>query len=122
TEQRVSQSAESDAFPRWSPDGSQIAYIRNGKALHSASLADGKTRMLSAVQTGRPPIWADSPLAWSPDGQYLAVVELGHKLLAQVTLVALKDGSKQALTQLASPGTGKKLWFRPEDQGYGQPS
>ncbi|MEH6462098.1 S41 family peptidase [Chitinimonas sp. JJ19] len=122
TEQRVSQSAESDAFPRWSPDGSQIAYIRNGKALHSASLADGKTRLLSAVQTGRPPIWADSPLAWSPDGQYLAVVELGHKLLAQVTLVTLKDGSKQALTQLASPGTGKKLWFRPEDQGYGQPS
>ncbi|QDQ26903.1 PDZ domain-containing protein [Chitinimonas arctica] len=111
-----------DAFPRFSPDGKQIAYLRNGQQLRLVEPATGQDKLLSPVQTGRPPIWADAPLAWAPDGHAIAVVELGHKLLANVALIPLAGGSKQMLSQLASPGTGKKLWFRPEEQGYGQAS
>ncbi|WP_171013609.1 S41 family peptidase [Chitinivorax sp. B] len=121
-ETRLTQGDESDAFPCYAPDGQALAFMRNGRALYRLDMASGQSTLLATTQTGRPPIWADSPLAWSPDGQWLAWVALNDKLLAQVMLVGRQGGVPQSLTQLASPGVGKKLWFRPEDQGYGQAS
>lgn len=120
-ESRIGAAMAADAFPRFSPDGRSVAWLRDGRALMVRELAGGAEKRLARVQTGRPPIWADAPLAWAPDGQAIAVVELGERLLANVTRVALADGKTERLTAFASPGTGKKLWFRPEDQGYGQP-
>ncbi|MBB5017927.1 Tol biopolymer transport system component [Chitinivorax tropicus] len=121
-ERQLTQADTSDTFPAYSPDGKTLAFIRNGQMLYGLDLPSSQLKPLTQVTTGRPPIWADSPLAWSPDGRWLAWVDLGDRLYAQVKLIARQGGESMVVSQLASPGVGKKLWFRPEDQGYGQPS
>ena len=88
---RLTTDAARDGAPSWSPDGRQVAYIRFdpgsegniGTAIHAAPAATGlaswnapgrihlvsplvgSDRKLNDVR-----VWA--PLAWSPDGRYLA--------------------------------------------------
>ena len=62
--------------PRWSPDGTQLAFVRrpeSGKPtqLHVLPLAGGESRALTKLEKG-----AASP-AWSPDGKRLAFLS-GH--------------------------------------------
>src|SRR5262245_12959871 len=61
--------------PRWSPDGSSIAFVRRAEGakpqLHVLSLAGGEARALTKLEKG-----VSSP-AWSPDGKRLAFLS-GH--------------------------------------------
>jgi acylaminoacyl-peptidase len=59
----------SDTSPRWSPDGSQIAYIsdRDGSAqIHRMFLDTGQTQKVTSL-TSEP-----SGIAWSPDGRWIS--------------------------------------------------
>ncbi len=65
-----------DAQPRWSPDGTQIAFVRKTDPkkpgqLHVLPLAGGEARALATLEGG-----ASSP-AWSPDGRRIAFLS-GH--------------------------------------------
>jgi WD40 repeat protein len=53
-------------YPDWSPDGSEIAYSRDG--IYSLNLSDRKIRQLATTA-------AVSPLKWSPNGQYIVFVD-----------------------------------------------
>ncbi len=60
-----------DSQPRWSPDGSQLAFVRAAEAgkpgqIHVLPLAGGEAEKLTALAGG-----ASAP-AWSPDGARLA--------------------------------------------------
>ncbi len=64
------------AQPRWSPDGTQLAFVRRSETvkvtqLHVLPLAGGEARALTKLEKG-----ASSP-AWSPDGARLAFLS-GH--------------------------------------------
>jgi len=65
-----------DSQARWSPDGSQLAFIRKADAeadaqLHVLPLAGGEARAITSLRTG-----VSSP-AWSPDGARIAFLS-GH--------------------------------------------
>ena len=65
-----------DSQPRWSPDGSQLAFIRKADAeadpqLHVLPLAGGEARALTTLRSG-----VSTP-AWAPDGTRLAFLS-GH--------------------------------------------
>jgi len=56
--------------PRWSPDGSQLAFVMTGEddssTVQILTLASGERREVATLTTGQ------SGLAWSPDGSHLA--------------------------------------------------
>ena len=59
---RLTNSPENDSDPAWSPDGSLIAYSRNGDIYTMSDDGSGSTRLTS---TSTPEIDPD----WSPDGR-----------------------------------------------------
>ncbi len=55
--------------PRWSPNGSKLAYISNdtgSQQIHVRWMDDGETAVISQLQQ------SPSSLSWSPDGRWLA--------------------------------------------------
>src|SRR5213595_2535748 len=58
-----------DGGPRWSPDGTTLAFLRSKDGrpqLHLLPLAGGEARQLTDLPKGA------SPAAWSPDGKTIA--------------------------------------------------
>lgn len=65
-----------DTDPRWSPDGSQLAFLSTGEGekdrpqLHLIAASGGETKQVSAVPNGV------SDIEWSPDGKRIAFLSL----------------------------------------------
>ncbi|HUQ03123.1 MAG TPA: hypothetical protein VM261_11560 [Kofleriaceae bacterium] len=82
-------------LPRWSPDGTQLAFVRGG-GLHQSLLildvATGTTRTLT------PDLFTDSDFAWSPDGAHLVAIRTDVHVVrsmpvGDVVIIAAKDGA-----------------------------
>jgi Tol biopolymer transport system component/DNA-binding winged helix-turn-helix (wHTH) protein len=95
---QVTNTPDSDIGPAWSPDGQQIAFDRTGPdgrhAVYVISPLGGPERLVSELE-GKGFLWPNpvypaSPLAWSPDGKWLAY--RGIWLLSPAT------GEKRRLT------------------------
>ena len=72
---RLTSNAAPDTSPAWSPDGRQIAFIRQGSVFLISPLG-GRERRLADVQAGH--------LDWAPDSKSLAVsseLEGSYRLL-----------------------------------------
>jgi dipeptidyl aminopeptidase/acylaminoacyl peptidase len=85
-----------DSSPRWSPDGTQIAYISNrdgSPQIYRRWLDSGQTAKLTSLTT--PP----AGIAWSPDGKW-------------VSFTAHVPESAKPLIQMPAPPEGAK-WAEP---------
>ena len=77
-----------DSWPAWSPDASQIAFVRNDQVLLVSPLGGGE-RMV-AESAGR--------VAWTLDGSALLVLQKTSALGTSIFRVTLASGEKQRLT------------------------
>jgi hypothetical protein len=57
-------------WPRFSPDGSKVAYVRNGTVsqLMAFSVSDGKEWQLGATHWQCPPVWSSPNNVWAFEG------------------------------------------------------
>ena len=64
---QLTKEAQSSASPRWSPDGTRLAFTRGGQIM-VMDVAAGAVRQVTNISTE-----ADGPV-WSPDGKWIAFV------------------------------------------------
>ena len=103
---RLTTNPAPDLYPRWSPDGRHIAFIRQtdeGGGLYLMSSLGGAERRIATLS---PTLIThsfsgfSSPLSWSPDGEWLAVADRSlPQEPSSIFLVARETGEKRRLTQ-----------------------
>jgi Tol biopolymer transport system component/DNA-binding winged helix-turn-helix (wHTH) protein len=111
---RVTTDPAPDVSPAWSPDGLQIAFVREGSpgrggTIRVISPLGGADRRLSDIAVQGPTTWLpeSAPIAWSPDGLWVAVsqhpAEPGAAVAGSLRLIRVSDGSTRLLTPATPP-------------------
>ena len=100
------------AAPVYSPDGKSAVYIRDRKELRHVALPRGNTpaaeRTLFSGQIDTN--WTSTPPVWSPDGQYIAFVNVDTKSFANVFVVPAAGGAARQVSFLANGQTAGMAW------------
>jgi Tol biopolymer transport system component len=96
---RVTTGPDPDDLPSWSPDGTELAFVRAAKTLMIVSPLSGGERKLGASST--------SFLAWAPNGKILLHCDWvrGHNLLA-IFATDPATGSSRQITFPPETSTG----------------
>ncbi|HEV6964338.1 S41 family peptidase [Roseateles sp.] len=79
--------------PRYSPDGKQVAYLRDRAALHVLDLASGKTREVLSAEWNYSYEDGDQWFDWAPDGKSLLVQFIDRNRWSAEVGVVPADGS-----------------------------
>ncbi|HEY9282021.1 MAG TPA: LpqB family beta-propeller domain-containing protein, partial [Pyrinomonadaceae bacterium] len=94
TEARLTNAAQPDASPRFSPDGRMIGFQRARREMRVMDVESKQERVIATAWLDQPPIISERPFAWSPDSRWVAFVPVGARLFRNVT-VARADGANQ---------------------------
>jgi Tol biopolymer transport system component len=114
-----------DGNPAWSPDGLQIAFVREGApgsggTIRVISPLGGADRRLSDIAVQGPTPWLpeSAPIAWSPDGQWVALSPEPAPSAATgaegIQLLRVSDGSTRVLTHTTPPARHVAPAFSPD--------
>jgi Tol biopolymer transport system component/C-terminal processing protease CtpA/Prc len=111
-ETQLTREAQSDATPRFSPDGKWLGFERDSRELRVLNLATKEQRAVATGVFDRPPIIADRPFAWSPDSKWIAFMPTGARQFRNVSVVGI-DGAAataQPVSFLANVGSNSVSW------------
>jgi eukaryotic-like serine/threonine-protein kinase len=104
---RLTSDPAEDVRPAWSPDGAQIAFVRqreDDSTIHVVSPLGGSERRVSDFGGA-------NSIAWSPDGRWLAAGSSGYLNLGLMTLFDREVGGKGL----------RGIYLRPVDGGDPRP-
>ena len=116
--QQVVSSTGDNRAPRWSRDGTRLAFLRRdvGGDLLAITNADGS----HLVQSKTPFVGADTDsIVWSPNGEWVAVVanadEQRTPSAAAPRTTYLVDTTTGVVRDLDTPGVDVEVYWRPPD-------
>ncbi len=108
-ESELTSAAANDFAPRFSPDGKSVAFVRGGTELHVVDVESKKDRTLAkgiiadTVGVGR-------PIAWSPDGKWIAHFSEGTRGFTNVAIVPAAGGETRQVSFLANGNATAVTW------------
>ncbi|MEO6222604.1 MAG: peptidase S41, partial [Vicinamibacterales bacterium] len=108
----VTSSAGSDISPVFSPDGAQLAFLRDRRELRVLTLGTSAERMLAS---GAFADAIDTPVpVWAPDGKWIAAFAIGSKSFTNVNLIPVADapGPLRPVSFLANAFANRIAWSR----------
>jgi Tol biopolymer transport system component len=98
---------EIDQEPRWSPDGTRLAFLRGTQLATALIVVDGVTGEMIARSPSQPNVDTDT-MAWSPDGRMITIDSVDGEL-------NLVDAATGSMTRLDLPYAFLDVYWRPPD-------
>ncbi|MBK8813395.1 MAG: PD40 domain-containing protein [Acidobacteria bacterium] len=112
SETQLTRGTNQDFAPLFSPDGKNIAFIRNGRALFVYDTEKKQERELAKMFSDLPPLIGGGTLAWSPDSKWIAFLTYSPQTRSytNVSLVSLAGRGAQPVSFLANSNSGSLSW------------
>ena len=105
----LTSSGEADYGPRFSPDGKSIAFVRGGSELRVLDVASKQERSLARGIIADP-VSVGHPIAWSPDGRWIAFFNAGTRGFTNVSVVPAAGGEAKPVSFLANGNSTGVVW------------
>jgi tricorn protease len=109
-ETRLTDQPLNDVTPKFSPDGTQVAFVRDARELRVLDLSTRRERLLATGELEREPFTSARSFAWSPDGKWIAYFASGVKGFTNTFLVPAAGGGPRQVTYLANAFAGSLSW------------
>jgi Tol biopolymer transport system component/C-terminal processing protease CtpA/Prc len=110
SETQLTRDPGDDSTPRFSPDGKSLAFIHAAKELRVMDVAAKTDRVVKTAIFERPPLGADRPFVWSPDGKWIAYVPVAENQFKNVNVVAVDGNASGAASYLANVFSNTISW------------
>lgn len=109
-ESQLTSADADDCTPVFSPDGKLLAFIRKAAELRVLDLEARKERLLATGNFERPPFSSQRPLAWSPDSQWVAYLDIRGKLFTNIHVVPAAGGDSRQVSFLPNVFANSLSW------------
>ncbi len=110
TETRLTDGVLNDVTPRFSPDGRQLAFVRDGRELRVLDLETRRERVLATGLLDRAPFINPRGFMWSRDGRWIAFLSAGLKGFTNAWVVPVAGGEARQATFLSNVFGGTVSW------------
>jgi tricorn protease len=107
-ERALTSGSDENEAPRYSPDGKNIAYIRNERELHLFTLATNADKLLAQDLLRR------KELEWSPNSEWIAYSAIGVNGFTDLKVVAATGGESRWITFLANGFAASSIAWSPD--------
>lgn len=103
----ITSGPEIDQEPRWSPDGTRLAFLRGTQLATALIVVDAMTGETIARSPSQPNVDTDT-MAWSPDGRMITIDSVDGEL-------NVVDAATGSMTRLDLPYAFLDVYWRPPD-------